>query len=69
MNFGTYDDADVVIVNTRGFLDRAKIESLMYVAGAKDLTIDERIPERITDANDYDLFGVVTEGSSKAATN
>ena len=41
----------------------------MYVAGAKDLTIDERIPERITDANDYDLFGVVTEGSSKAATN
>ena len=49
---GTYDGADIVIVNTCGFLDRAEIESLVYVAGANDLTIDERIPERITDAND-----------------
>ena len=66
---GTHDGADIVIVNTCGFLDRAEIESLVYVAGANDLTIDERIPERITNANDYDLFGVVTEGSSTAATN
>ena len=46
-----------------------EIDSLVYVAGANDLTIGERIPVRITDADDYDLFGIIIEGSSTAATN
>ena len=60
-------DADGAIGRT--YADAPEIDSLVYVAGANDLTIGERIPVRITDADDYDLFGVVTEGSSTAATN
>ena len=63
------DEVDVDGAIGRTYADAPEIDSLVYVAGANDLTIGERIPVRITDANDYDLFGVVTEGSSTAATN
>ena len=63
------DKVDVDGAIGRTYADAPEIDSLVYVAGANDLTIGERIPVRITDANDYDLFGVVTEGSSTAATN
>ena len=63
------DEVDVDGAIGRTYADAPEIDSLVYVAGANDLTIGERIPVRITHANDYDLFGVVTEGSSTAATN
>ena len=63
------DEVDVDGAIGRTYADAPEIDSLVYVAGANNLTIGERIPVRITDANDYDLFGVVTEGSSTAATN
>lgn len=63
------DEVDVDGAIGRTYADAPEIDSLVYVAGANDLTIGERIPVRITDADDYDLFGVVTEGSSTAATN
>ena len=63
------DKVDVDGAIGRTYADAPEIDSLVYVAGANNLTIGERIPVRITDANDYDLFGVVTEGSSTAATN
>ena len=63
------DEVDVDGAIGRTYADAPEIDSLVYVAGADDLTIGERIPVRITDADDYDLFGVVTEGSSTAATN
>jgi len=63
------DKVDVDGAIGRTYADAPEIDSQVYVAGANDLTIGERIPVRITDADDYDLFGVVTEGSSTAATN
>ncbi len=63
------DEVDVDGAIGRTYADAPEIDSQVYVAGANDLTIGERIPVRITDADDYDLFGVVTEGSSTAATN
>ena len=63
------DEVDVDGAIGRTYAVSPEIDSLVYVAGANDLTIGERIPVRITDADDYDLFGVVTEGSSTAATN
>ena len=63
------DEVDVDGAIGRTYADAPEIDSLVYVAGSNDLTIGERIPVRITDADDYDLFGGVTEGSSTAATN
>ena len=63
------DEVDVNGAIGRTYADAPEIDSLVYVAGADDLTIGERIPVLITDADDYDLFGRVAERSSTAATN
>ena len=44
-------------------MDAPEIDSLVHIAEADDLTIGERTLVRITDADDYDLFGSITEGS------
>ena len=53
----------------RTYADAPEIDSLVHIAEADDLTIGERIPVRITDADDYDLFGSITEISTTATTN
>ena len=47
----------------RTYADAPEIDSLAHIAEADDLTIGERTLVRITDADDYDLFGSITEGS------
>ena len=47
----------------RTYVDAPEIDSLAHIAEADDLTIGERTLVRITDADDYDLFGSITEGS------
>ena len=47
----------------RTYVDAPEIDSLGHIAEAYDLTIGERTLVRITDADDYDLFGSITEGS------
>ena len=47
----------------RTYVDAPGIDSLVNIAEADDLTIGERTLVRITDADDYDLFGSITEGS------
>ena len=53
----------------RTYADAPEIDGLVHIAEAGDLTIGERISVRITDADDYDLFGSITEVSSTATTN
>ena len=63
------DDIDVDGAIGRTQADAPEIDNLVYVAGADNLTIGEQTPVLITDADDYDLFGVVSEGSPTATTN
>ena len=57
------DKVDVDGAIGRTYADAPEIDSLGHIAEAYDLTIGERTLVRITDADDYDLFGSITEGS------
>ena len=47
----------------RTYADAPEIDSLVHIAEAGGLTFGERTLVRITDADGYDLFGNITEGS------
>ena len=53
----------------RSYADAPEIDGLVHVDGGDDLAVGDMVSVTITDADDYDLFGVPSAGPGTAATD